>query len=127
MRDLPAGAIIALLISFGAFESPVYGMDPTGKYANSPNAAWFASQHNANGNWCCDGADAHLYFGAYAINADGSVTMPMDDGTKITLPAWQVLPFNPVAPNPTGTAVWWYASGEPTLAGSYCFALGPLT
>jgi hypothetical protein len=127
MRDHPVSMKIALLVAFVAFVTPVHAKDPTGRYANSPNAAWFASQHNANGNWCWDGADAHIYDGDYKINADGSVTMPAEGGGMLTLPAWQVLPYNPADPNPTGQAVWWYAGGQPTEHSSYCFALGPLT
>jgi hypothetical protein len=101
--------------------------DPTGQYADNPWGKWFASQHNANGNWCCDGADGHIYDGDYSINADGSVTMPDGMGGTFTLPAELVLPYNPTDPNPTGHAVWWYAAGQPNRVGSYCFALGPLT
>jgi hypothetical protein len=124
MRDHPVSLKIALLVAFVAFVTPVHANDPTGQYANSPNAAWFGRQHNADGSWCCDGADGHLYYGAYAINADGSVTLPLDSGDTLKIDAVKVLPFNPTDPNPMGTAVWWYGS---TPAATYCFALGPLT
>jgi len=99
-------------------------MDPTGKYANSPNAAWFSRQYNSQHGYCCTMADAHLYYGPYDVQADGSVTIPLVNGTKRSVESGKGLEFNPDDPNPTGTAVWWYSSI--TEAGTYCFALGSL-
>jgi hypothetical protein len=124
MKTLVAASVVL------ALSAPLaLAQDPTGKYANSPNAEWFARQHNAQGGYCCSGADAHLYYGAYTINGDGSITMPLEDGTKLTIEPGKVLPFNPADPNPTGTAVLWY-NGVLTSVESvnlYCIALGPLT
>lgn len=93
------------------------------EYGNSdPKVqAWYRSQHNAQGQWCCDEADGHPYFGAYTLNKDGSVTLDLKEG-KRTLPAFMVLS----GPNPTGHAVWWYldAGGNRT---DFCFAPGTLT
>lgn len=97
------------------------------RISTDPNVgAWLARQYNALGNWCCNGADAHVFDGDYALHADGSVTLQMPDG-PVTLPAWQVLPYSPTDPNPTGQPIWWYAGTMSTAAGSYCFAVGPLT
>jgi hypothetical protein len=83
--------------------------------------AWYKGQHNAQGQWCCDEADGHPYFGSYALNQDGSVTLDVAGG-KRTLPAYMVLS----GPNPTGHAVWWYleTGGSHT---DFCFAPGTLT
>ncbi|HZD90951.1 MAG TPA: hypothetical protein VE224_12690 [Pseudolabrys sp.] len=83
--------------------------------------AWYKSQHNAQGQWCCDKSDGHPYFGTYTMNKDGSVTLDLKQG-KRTLPAYMVLG----GPNPTGHAVWWYldVAGHHT---DFCFAPGTLT
>jgi hypothetical protein len=83
--------------------------------------AWFKDQHNAQGQWCCDEADGHPFYGTYTINKDGSVSMNTETGPH-QLPAYMVLK----GPNPTGHAVWWYtdAGGEHR---DYCFAPGTLT
>lgn len=97
-------------------------------YAQGSNSGWFSRQHNADGGYCCDGYDGHIYDGAYTINADGSVSIPMQDGSILTMPSGKVLPFNPADPNPTGQAVIWY-NGSMASANSlsaFCFALGPL-
>ena len=82
--------------------------------------AWYQQQHNDMGQWCCDQSDGHPFFGDYAFNKDGSVTLHVN-GDARTLPAYMVLK----GPNPTGHAVWWYVE-----AGSqhrdYCFAPGTL-
>lgn len=93
------------------------------EYANvSPKIqAWYKSQHNAQGQWCCDESDGHPYFGAYTLNKDGSVTLDLKSG-KRTIPAYMVLSGR----NPTGHAVWWYLeSGD--LHTDFCFAPGTLT
>lgn len=90
--------------------------DPDGLHANAPNHEWHVTRHNANGQWCCDKSDGHAYYGNYAINKDGSVTI---DGR--TLPNYMILN----GPNPTGHSVWWYTE---SYAGhiDYCFSPGPL-
>lgn len=93
------------------------------KYANADPKiqTWYKKQHNANGQWCCDEADGHPYYGAYTLNADGSVTLHLKSGDRI-LPAYMVL----TGPNPTGHAVWWYVgyAGGHT---DFCFAPGTLS
>jgi hypothetical protein len=84
--------------------------------------AWYKSQHNAQGQWCCDESDGHPFFGTYTINNDGSVTLDLAAGKKHTIPAYMVI----TGPNPTGHAVWWYleTSGNHT---DFCFAPGTLS
>lgn len=96
---------------------PASAKDPTGKWANSPNAQWYGEQHDGNGQWCCDQSDAHPYEGGYTLNKDGSVTL--DNGVMVA--AYKVI----TKPNPNGgQPVWWYT--QPTTNGTYCFALGTL-
>ena len=109
------GVALAVLYSLAA-----QARDPTGKYANSPNAVWFRSQHNEQGQWCCDKSDGHPFYGDYAINDDGSVTI-RDDGKQYKLPSYMVLK----GANPTGAAVWWYLDLYNGRT-SYCFAPGTL-
>ena len=120
--------LIPLALLAAIITSPAIAQDPTGKYANSPNAAWFGRQHNAAGSWCCNNADGHIYDGDYTLNADGSVTIPSEGGGIINVETWKVLPFNPADPNPTGHAVIWYQGANLSAETYvYCFAIGPLT
>ena len=82
-------------------------------------SAWFASQHNANGGWCCDSADGHPFYGSYTFDANGDVEFNAD-GKHYHLPAYMVL----TGPNPTGSAVWWFAENYNGERISYCFAPG---
>lgn len=91
--------------------------------ANDPVNEWLGRQHSSDGSFCCNKADAHLYYGAYTINADGSVTIPLAGGELVTIEPGRVLGYNPLDPNPTATSVWWYRYPQQT----FCFALGPLT
>ena len=115
--------------------------DPTGKYADSPNAAWFGRQYNLDGGFCCSLADGHLYYGDYLLNPDGSVTVPLATGGSVLVNSnrahgtWDTpgLKFGghdgTIDPNPTGAAVIWY-TGTLTAGISsnvYCMALGALT
>ena len=111
-------AITCALLFCGAAAAkwkPEYGSHP-------PEVqAWFKQQHNSRGEWCCNEADGHPFFGDYSINEDGSVTLHIE-GNARTLPAYMVLK----GPNPTGHAVWWYLD----VGGShrdYCFAPGTLS
>lgn len=83
--------------------------------------AWYKSQHNAQGQWCCDESDGHRYDGSYTMNQDGSVTLHLASGPR-TLPAYMVLS----GPNPTGHAVYWYLDTGDTRT-DFCFAPGTLT
>jgi hypothetical protein len=83
--------------------------------------AWFEHQRNARGQWCCDKSDGHPFYGAYTINANGSVTVQLPNGPR-TLPAYMVLE----GPNPTGHAVYWYRDYG-TVRLDYCFAPGTLS
>lgn len=84
---------------------------------------WYRTQHNAQGEWCCDKSDGHPFYGAYALNKDGSVTLDLGKAGKRTLPTYMVLK----GANPTGHAVWWWAPIGPDLHHDYCFAPGSLT
>lgn len=99
-----AGMLFAALVA--------WARDPQGVYVNSPHKTWYETQHNSKGDWCCNEADAHPYFGDYTLNTDGSVTVEGE-----TIPKEQVL----TGTNPTGHAVWWRL-GQRT----YCFAPGTL-
>lgn len=101
--------------------APALARDTDGRYANSKNAEWFKSQHNSEGQWCCDESDGHPFFGDYKINDDGSVTI-RHEGQTHKLPSYMVLKGG----NPTGHAVWWFADagGEHR---DYCFAPGTLS
>lgn len=82
---------------------------------------WYATQHNAQGQWCCDKSDGHPFYGAYTMNHDGSVTLHLKSGER-KLPAYMVLK----GPNPTGHAVWWFVGvGDGHV--DFCFAPGTLT
>lgn len=96
--------------------SPAMARDD-GRYANSPHTEWYRSQHNSQGQWCCNEADGHPYDGDYKVNADGSVTVQ-----GFTIEAHKVLNGS----NPTGHAVWWYLDG-PNGRTSFCFAPGTLS
>jgi len=96
--------------------------DAEGRYADSPHSEWFKSQHNAEGQWCCDHSDGHAYYGGYAPNADGSITVELD-GKPHVIPKHMVL----TGPNPTGHAVWWYIDGSLYGHIDYCFAPGTLS
>lgn len=85
--------------------------------------AWYRSQHNAQGQWCCDESDGHPFFGGYAINKDGSVTLDLAGGRKHTIPAYMVI----AGPNPTGHAVWWFLIDGAGNHTDFCFAPGTLT
>lgn len=93
--------------------------DDSGKYVNSPLSEWYSVQHNKVGNFCCDKADAHDFYGSYQLDSDGSVEFAAN-GTHYHLSSDLVLS----GPNPTGHAVWWYAEGK-GWHNDYCFALGP--
>jgi hypothetical protein len=105
--------LAALLMLMGT----AFARDADGRYANTPNAEWYRSQHNSQGQWCCNEADGHPYEGNYTMNSDGSVSV---EGHRIE--AAKVL--NGV--NPTGHAVWWYLDG-PNGRTSFCFAPGTLS
>ena len=93
-------------------------------YANADPKiqAWYKGQHNKQGQWCCDEADGHPFFGGYTLNKDGSVTLDLASG-KRTLPSFMVI----TGPNPTGHAVWWYVGDDPASRTDFCFAPGSLT
>jgi len=82
---------------------------------------WFEHQRNTHGQWCCNESDGHPFYGAYTINADGSVTVQLHNGPR-TLPAYMVLKGS----NPTGHAVYWYRDYG-TVRLDYCFAPGTLS
>lgn len=122
-RFIATGAALALL------SVPSVAQPRPDPWAGNPNAGWFSRQHNTDGGYCCDGYDAHLYYGSYTLNSDGSVSLPLADGNTLSIPSGHVLPFNPIDPNPMGTAVLWYngsLQSEFTIS-VYCMALGPLT
>ena len=94
------------------------------EYNNIPPEiqAWYKTQHNSRGEWCCNESDGHPYFGDIKQHEDGSVTVFSEDGTPHHLPEYMVLK----GPNPTGHAVWWYLDVGPTHR-DYCFAHGTLS
>jgi len=117
-RQIIAALILVIAAIAGlafAFSRVAHARDPDGRYINAPHSAWFKSQHNSRGEWCCDESDGHRYYGDYAINADGSVTV---EGQ--TIPKEMVL----TGPNPTGAAVWWFLPRPDGGKRTYCFAPG---
>jgi hypothetical protein len=117
---LATGLVLAAWIAVGGAQAkwkPEYAkVDPK-------IAEWYRSQHNAQGQWCCNESDGHPYFGGYTINKDGSVTLDLAGGRKHTIPAYMVI----TGPNPTGHAVWWYLETNDGTHTDFCFALGTLT
>jgi hypothetical protein len=109
-------ALAALLL----LTSAALARDPDGRYAESPHAHWFKTQHNEQGEWCCDNSDGHPYFGDYSFNADGSVNVTDEAGKPHKLPAYMVLKGS----NPTGHAVLWYTDHQHAGHRDYCFAPG---
>jgi hypothetical protein len=117
IRPIPALLILCLsALVFYAFMVLVAHAKWRPEYENNPPEVqkWFSSQHNALGEWCCNEADGHRYYGDYTVNPDGSVTV---EGNVI--PKERVL----TAPNPTGSAVWWFLEVEGGKR-TYCFAIG---
>jgi hypothetical protein len=96
--------------------------------ADDPINEWLGRQYSVEGSFCCSKADAYFYDGGYTINADGSVTIPLDGGGELTIEAGKrVKPKvdafgHQTDPNPTGGAVWWHGPDGST----YCWADGPL-
>ena len=118
MKVLSLVALASALVVCGAASArwkPEYGN------AAPEVQAWFKTQHNSRGEWCCNESDGHPYFGDYKINDDGSVTVNLNGDDHI-LPAYMVLQ----GPNPTGHAVWWYLDVGSTHR-DYCFAPGTLS
>jgi hypothetical protein len=65
------------------------------------------------------GADAHDYFGDYAINLDGSVVL------KSGVIPYRIEPYKVLdGPNPTGHAIWWYLDYGDWGITTFCFAPG---
>ena len=106
--------LICLMSKSQARFSPAYASLP----ANV--RSWYATQPNAKGQWCCDEGDGHSFYGAYTLNADGSVTIIAADGIHV-LPSYMLLKGS----NPTGHAVWWYIVVDGVHT-DYCFAPGPM-
>lgn len=114
--------IIPALVALGLLIPPAQA-HLTYLAADDPINLWLGRQYSAEGSWCCNTADAHLYYGGYDINPDGSVTLPLDGGGTVVVPKERVLAYNPRDPNPTGAAVLWYHD----IQHVYCLAIGPLT
>lgn len=96
--------------------------DADGRYANSPLHDWYAEQRNSAGQWCCNEADGHLFYGDYRINEDGSVVVNPGTPDEHKIESYKVLKKE----NKAGAPVWWYtenAYGKTT----YCFIPGSLT
>ena len=71
--------------------------------ANDPINEWLGRQRNSAGNFCCSVADAHLYYGAYTINPDGSVPIPLEGGELVIIDRnGHVSAPQPSAPPPSG-------------------------
>jgi hypothetical protein len=88
------------------------------EYADAPNHAWFAQQHDREGWSCCDRGDAHPAYDAYI--RQGNWYVPID-GTHHQIKPSQLLD----GPNPTGHAVVWY-DGAGDHVTIFCFAPGPM-
>jgi hypothetical protein len=110
-----AAAIIAATAFIGGCSLARARWKPQYVNADPTIIEWYSSQHNKLGNFCCDKADGHDFYGNYLVDADGSVEFDLN-GKHHHLSADMVLD----GPNPTGHAVYWF-SGDT----DYCFALGP--
>ena len=88
------------------------------EFANSPQAAWYAQQHDREGWSCCNRGDAHRVYDAYIKR--GKWYVPIG-GTYHEVQPHQVLDGS----NPTGHAVVWY-DGDGNHVTIFCFAPGPL-
>ncbi len=88
------------------------------EFANAPQAAWYAQQHDKEGWSCCNRGDAHPVYDAYIER--GKWYVPIG-GTYHEVQPHQVLD----GPNPTGHAVVWY-DGDGNHVTIFCFAPGPL-
>ena len=120
MSHLRHAAILA--IACGAAICSAAEARWSGRYGSSPELrGWFEQQQNSRGQSCCYEGDGHPFYGSYAINPDGSVTLQLRRGSR-TLPAYMVLR----GPNPTGHAVYWYRDYG-TVRLDYCFAPGTLS
>jgi hypothetical protein len=90
-----------------------------GQYANAPHHEWYESRRNKAASSCCLEADAHDYFGNYAINPDGSVLL------KSGAIPYRIEPYKVLdGPNPTGHAVWWFEDYGDWGITTFCFAPG---
>lgn len=114
------GVLMALLL-FGGGAAARW--KPEYAKADPEIRAWYRSQHNAQGQWCCDESDGHPFFGGYTLNKAGSVTLDLAGGRKHTIPAYMVI----AGPNPTGHAVWWFLIDGAGNHTDFCFAPGTLT
>src|ERR1700677_1157124 len=95
-------AAIAFVVALFAYSQAKAQEQYPGQYANAPHHKWYESQRNKAGSSCCLEADAHDYFGDYAINSDGSVLL------KSGAIPYRIEPYKVLdGPNPTGHAVWW--------------------
>lgn len=118
-------AIVLSAVAFGVVIMIARGAHarPGPQYAGAAPAVkeWFESRRNRHGDYCCNEADGHPFFGRYDMNADGSVTIWAGTGA-IRLPPHMLVE----GPNPTGHAVWWYDDSGSSRT-DYCFAPGPLS
>lgn len=113
-----AKLMIAVMVA--AVSAPAFARDH-GQFADTDPAirAWYGAQQNAQGQFCCNKADGHDFYGAYTIDKDGSVEFDAG-GVHHHLPAYMVL----TGPNPTGHAVWWFLDASGQGHYDYCFAPG---
>ena len=118
MRGLYLAAAIAL--ASGILTAAVGPAQARWKpeYANSPNRAWFAQQHDGKGWSCCDHADAHAVYDAYISH--GKWYVPVE-GVHYEIQPHQLLD----GPNPTGHAIIWY-DGAGDHVTIFCFSPGPM-
>lgn len=72
------------------------------------------------GSHCCLFSHAYLYPDEYTYNPNGSVTVVLQ-GQIVVLPADRFVNIQPDDPNPTGNAVVWYDSIDPSASQIYCF------
>jgi hypothetical protein len=115
LNFLLAGALCFVVALAGA-----YGKNLDGRYDKAPNKKWYESQVNKKGEWCCNEADGHPYYGDYKLTEDGRVVFDFQ-GQHVEIPKDRVLN----GPNPTGHAVWWYTDGASGRF-DWCFATGSL-
>ena len=110
-------AAIAFVVALFTYSQAKAREQYPGQYANAPHHEWYESQRNKAGSSYCLEADAHDYFGDYAINLDGSVLLK-SGAIPYRIEAYKVLD----GPNPTGHALWWYLDYGDWGITTFCFA-----
>jgi hypothetical protein len=92
-------AAIAFVVALFAYSQAKARQQYPGQYADARHVNGTRVNPTRPGSSCCSEADAHDYFGDYAINLDGSVVL------KSGVIPYRIEPYKVLdGPNPTGRA-----------------------